>query len=79
MAEDAYSYGQCAYLALAISEHTSGQIWAIVGPDYDDDGEEVPPDEIYDPDKNDSVPNHFGVEFDSQIVDIIFFKTLSTT
>jgi hypothetical protein len=69
-AEDAYSYGQCAYLALAISEHTSGQIWAIVGPDYDDDGNEVPPSENYDSKINDSLPDHFGVEVDGEIVDI---------
>lgn len=74
LAKEAYTCGQCAYLALALHESTGGTLYAVVNPDWDDDGEEIPPDSIWDEKMGQfdeaHIPNHFGVEVNGMIVDI---------
>lgn len=79
-AKEVYSYGQCAYLALAIYERTGGQIWAIIRPDghLGEEGQ-ARPKKIFDSVRGDFyehlIPDHFGVEVDKKILDIHGSKT----
>ena len=59
-AKEAYSFGLCAYLALAFNKRLNAPIWAIVSSEQYPDGE-------YNPD---DIPEHFGVEINGKIIDI---------